>query len=272
MQNVGPPESGIIDQERFCIGCGYNLRTLHWSAKCPECGRDVLDSLGPTLQSAERSWLRSIYWGMVLLAIHSLVAMAAAWAGHLLSAESWIVPYLASPVGPKTILLVSLAVQNIFAGALSVPAMLIYGIGIWMLTRADATETVKSRETRLWLRLLGIASPVVGVASFVLVLLQSQISIGWLIMIMLGIVELAIIGLTYTRLAHLADFAGAGRLATVTRWLLVGHLLTVMFMIISFNTIQPLLVSLIMLAAMALAGIILWVRYLQLLSAAMRRD
>src|SRR5436190_17376923 len=101
MESAGPAQSGIIDQERFCIGCGYNLRTLHWQAKCPACGRAVLDSLGQTLQSADRNWVRSIFFGMVLLAIHPALALAAAWAalaGRIIHAEWYIAPYLIAPV------------------------------------------------------------------------------------------------------------------------------------------------------------------------------
>src|SRR5436190_21742856 len=110
MESSGPAQSGIIDQERFCIGCGYNLRTLHWQAKCPECGRAVLDALGQTLQSADVDWLRSLFLGMVLLEIHPVLALAAALAtGHLRPREWSVAAYLIAPVGPRIMILAGLA-------------------------------------------------------------------------------------------------------------------------------------------------------------------
>src|SRR5262249_8024735 len=34
----------IVDVDVECLGCGYNLKTLSWTANCPECGRRVEDS------------------------------------------------------------------------------------------------------------------------------------------------------------------------------------------------------------------------------------
>lgn len=40
-----PPPDRIISGDVLCIGCGYNLRTKAVADRCPECGRDVADSL-----------------------------------------------------------------------------------------------------------------------------------------------------------------------------------------------------------------------------------
>ncbi len=39
-----PPHAKVID-DLACIGCGYNLRGSRAGGQCPECGRDVGDSL-----------------------------------------------------------------------------------------------------------------------------------------------------------------------------------------------------------------------------------
>jgi hypothetical protein len=40
--NLDP--SLVVVEDLACADCGYNLRTLSWSARCPECGRPVSDS------------------------------------------------------------------------------------------------------------------------------------------------------------------------------------------------------------------------------------
>mgnify|MGYP005843800295 CR=1 FL=1 len=48
------PDPGPIADDLECIGCGYNLRTLPGSGRCPECGRPVAWSLevSPRLRPA----------------------------------------------------------------------------------------------------------------------------------------------------------------------------------------------------------------------------
>lgn len=45
-----------------CLYCGYNLRTLSTSAKCPECGNPVFESFRRTqLATADPEWVRLVY-------------------------------------------------------------------------------------------------------------------------------------------------------------------------------------------------------------------
>ncbi|MEE8170829.1 MAG: hypothetical protein V3T70_09800 [Phycisphaerae bacterium] len=41
-------DDGRIAEDRTCIECGYNLRSLDTKSVCPECGTKVAESLGPT--------------------------------------------------------------------------------------------------------------------------------------------------------------------------------------------------------------------------------
>lgn len=72
------PDSDVIAFDLTCVGCGYNLRTLSWSARCPECGIDVAASRLPAGTSFE-SWrqLRRLRWALVLLVAAGLVVTIA---------------------------------------------------------------------------------------------------------------------------------------------------------------------------------------------------
>src|SRR5882672_4674217 len=50
-----------ICEDTPCVGCDYNLRTLLFDAKCPECARDVVDSLQrKELHLADVKWLKRV--------------------------------------------------------------------------------------------------------------------------------------------------------------------------------------------------------------------
>src|SRR5215208_6463954 len=144
MENAGTAQKELIDEERFCIGRGYNLRMLHWTGKCPECGRDVLDSMGRTLFSADRDWLKCVRRGMILISLHIVAAVGAALAQSY--GPPLLLLYVLVPAGPKTGLLVDLARHGPFALALGILAMLLYGGGIWFFTRTGVSETIASSQ------------------------------------------------------------------------------------------------------------------------------
>src|SRR5215212_2938713 len=116
METMGTVQPELIDEERFCIGCGYNLRMLHWTGKCPECGRDVLDSMGRTLFSADRDWLKCVRRGMILISLHIVAAVSAALAYSY--GPSLLLLYVLVPVGAKTGLLAVLSTRGLAATAL----------------------------------------------------------------------------------------------------------------------------------------------------------
>lgn len=66
-------------REKPCIRCGYSLRKITDSTHCPECGLSVWLSLNQndTLEMSNPEWLRRMAWGLLVLAMASVLATAA---------------------------------------------------------------------------------------------------------------------------------------------------------------------------------------------------
>jgi hypothetical protein len=59
---------GTVAADVTCRECGYNLRTLHVQARCPECDTPVAASVrGDTLMYCDPRWLRKLIAGADLL-------------------------------------------------------------------------------------------------------------------------------------------------------------------------------------------------------------
>lgn len=61
---VAQAQGPVIDSDRSCVKCGYNLRGLAYSGNCPECGTAVQFSLrGILLQFANPEYLNKVLTG-----------------------------------------------------------------------------------------------------------------------------------------------------------------------------------------------------------------
>jgi hypothetical protein len=71
----------IVDSDLHCAGCGYNLRTLTFSGRCPECGEPVAMSLrstafrfrNPATPKRVRNGITLFIAGVLLSAVLTLV-------------------------------------------------------------------------------------------------------------------------------------------------------------------------------------------------------
>ena len=64
-----PPIAGNVE----CAGCGYNLRTMEFAGKCPECGLAVRRSVvGLGLKALPTWWLMRVALGLGLLVLTNI--------------------------------------------------------------------------------------------------------------------------------------------------------------------------------------------------------
>lgn len=69
----------------FCIGCGYDLRSLPVDGRCPECGRAIAASVGGRrLAAADPQWLTRLAIGQSVVA----------WGLHVALVGFWLMPLL----------------------------------------------------------------------------------------------------------------------------------------------------------------------------------
>lgn len=60
--------SGALAADCMCRHCGYNLRGLHESGRCPECGTPVGASIrGDLLQFADPQWVEKVARGLTII-------------------------------------------------------------------------------------------------------------------------------------------------------------------------------------------------------------
>ena len=267
MENAGTAQRELIDEQRSCIGCGYNLRMLHWSGRCPECGREVLESMGRTLFSADLDWLRGVRRGMIVLSLHMAAAMCTALVHSY--GPSLVLLYVMAPAGPKTGILVELARYGSIGWVMTILALLLYGAGTWLFTRTGVTETVASSQTNTGMRLIAMVWTGLGLLFCSYAYFPRQLGDGALPIMGAMVSEALLIILFYLRLSNLAEMARAQRLASLTCWMIPLHLLA-LSSAITCIAVDPRIAAII-LAILAVSGLILWVVYFQMLSKAMRR-
>lgn len=145
----------LIDQDIACLGCGYSLKGLRTTARCPECGRAISDkarapafSGDDALTDAPLGYLWFLAAGCFLMMVGSIATLVLLRRAWLLQSELWT-----------------------FAAA---AATIFWLLGVFIVTeprRSSLTNTPEARRawrfTRWTIRILYLAWPASVLAVFV---------------------------------------------------------------------------------------------------------
>jgi hypothetical protein len=72
------PSRDLVNHDAPCLGCGYNLKGLTWSGRCPECAAPIWISLQEKLLCyADPQWLRRVRRGSKLAVAGLLIPFVA---------------------------------------------------------------------------------------------------------------------------------------------------------------------------------------------------
>lgn len=155
-------DAQCIDVDWRCVGCGYNLRTLHVTARCPECDRPVRDSVHlMKLARADLRWLRLMRGGAAALTLgYALVAATVSY--WLLSRGAYWFGGFANTLISVLHLIVIMFLLVIVLG---VPALILVGTGA-LTTREPGVTGAADRPRWLGrvLAALCLATSVPGIA------------------------------------------------------------------------------------------------------------
>ncbi len=97
-------QDGMIHRDVPCQGCGYNLRTLHATSRCPECNAEAIQALvlrseeGTFLRFCNPQWLGTLRLGVVLILCGHAVPLLA-FLSVILIPSVWGVGFLLIVVG-----------------------------------------------------------------------------------------------------------------------------------------------------------------------------
>ena len=129
------PIPSIIDFDHPCTSCGYNLRGLDPSSRCPECGAEITESMrGDLLRFANPTWLKTVLRGANLMYYSILLGMV-----------------IGLGVGLLGVLAGSCAM--VVAEFVGVIAALCNTIAVWMITTQEPRESYTERQIT-WRRIL----------------------------------------------------------------------------------------------------------------------
>lgn len=199
IRNRGRGLSGLIDTDRECPKCRYNLKGLPSNGQCPECGRPIggvsrSRRFTDNLADAPIWYLKSLALGLSLAAAASIISV--------LCISANVLPYRWQPPHWG---LISLGVYGVMA--------VVWFVGIYIATgpRALAEHTV--REPILdsgWLRFVACAMQAGPIFSALMLFLGMRTGVpvfwygflGFIIVALFGLVPLSV------RFSSLADWAG----------------------------------------------------------------
>lgn len=154
-------EQQCVAGDRMCVGCGYNLRTLHATASCPECNEPVANALRlRSLYAAPHEWLTLLVFGSAALTIAWASGASVVVISGVLGISEVVggaSPGSLSNIGPGLII-----VTGVIGSVLA-----LIGASAMTARRDNADDDPNARrrrKTTRWLLLVTTVSPLIAIS------------------------------------------------------------------------------------------------------------
>ena len=191
---LGPPAQ-VIAQDVACRKCGYNLRGLTPSMRCPECGTAVGYSLqGDLLRFCDPNWVDTLRRGVAMI----IGGVAVIFLGILVTIP---LAFAVADTNPELIV--------ILMAAAVVVGYVLMTVGWWFLTQPDPSG-IGEDQYGTARKIIRVAL-IVGIAQSLLALVVAFASVDEGLMMGLSVVILlaAVVGVVglFAELSYLKDIA-----------------------------------------------------------------
>jgi hypothetical protein len=147
-------ESDTIDADWFCVSCGYNLRSLRKSGRCPECNTPIPKSLRMrSLSCSSDNWLHLVRDGALILGTCNIA--------YILRRFAVIIAEVIAPASPGAL---QFRIQ-LNSAKIHFTLYAIELIGTWLILMPNA-RAMEKRTARSAIRIRGLV--IAGFAASVL--------------------------------------------------------------------------------------------------------
>lgn len=187
-----PAPAEILQEDRACARCGYNLRGLRSDGLCPECATPIARSLqGNLLRFADPAWLDKLRFGVALRLWNILFSVLAGIGGGI-----------ARRLG--------ISVAPILAG---IAAAILALVATWCITAPEPNIAMSEdpMSLRRFIRACAVIGAIGGVANQILTSgsMPGAVPAGSMVLVAVVVVALAVIGIVamFGEFVYLRRFA-----------------------------------------------------------------